>query len=413
MRLRRSSPCCCSRWPPSSCSPASASAAAAAAAAPAAAAAAAAGAPAAAAAAGPAPAVLIASVNKHWLYRFDGSPDGQETVPFEREVPGCTLEGRPLPCRIVAADSEEAAVAAGAHATVWHAPSGCWVGRRPAGSSHLRIVAATESSVWYNCLDHPGFMSQFDAEMTYRMCSQVPLHFFVPMYSAALDSDHLLAPPAPFAEKLTAIAHVCSNCPWPGEFSGRTGIVKRVRALLEGGRSPVRFLSYGRCERNAQMPAGAKGDKRRLFRMHKFCFAMENSVAMDYVSEKLWDALLAGCVPVYLGAPNVRAFLPDPDAAIIYGEGRIQTPEDLVAELERLASDPAAYAAKLAWKSKTRLSDFPPGFQLLARRSEMFLPHVQCQLCAFVGAHARDPARRYTTCLWNTTWLERGFSADG
>jgi hypothetical protein len=82
-----------------------------------------------------------------------------------------------------------------------------------------------------------------------------------------------------------------------------------------------------------------------------------------------------------------------------------------VAELERLAGDPEAYAKMLAWKSKTRLEDFPPGFQLLARRSEMFLPHAQCQLCELVARHRLNPGQRYTTCLWNQTWLQHGFAA--
>ena len=40
--------------------------------------------------------------------------------------------------------------------------------------------------------------------------------------------------------------------------------------------------------------------------------AMENSLAKDYVSEKLWHAFRAGCVPIYYGAPNIIDFLPDP-----------------------------------------------------------------------------------------------------
>ncbi len=39
---------------------------------------------------------------------------------------------------------------------------------------------------------------------------------------------------------------------------------------------------------------------------------------MDYVTEKLYDAFVAGCVPLYLGAPNIANLLPDPDAIIDY-----------------------------------------------------------------------------------------------
>jgi hypothetical protein len=82
-------------------------------------------------------------------------------------------QGFDLPCRFISARDEAAAAALKVDATIWHAPTYCWVGNRPPGSAHLRIVGSTESAVYYNCLDHPGFMAQFDMEMTYRMCSQV------------------------------------------------------------------------------------------------------------------------------------------------------------------------------------------------------------------------------------------------
>ncbi len=44
----------------------------------------------------------------------------------------------------------------------------------------------------------------------------------------------------------------------------------------------------------------------------------ENSIATDYVTEKLYDAFVAGCVPVYYGAPNIEDLLPDPDSIIDY-----------------------------------------------------------------------------------------------
>jgi hypothetical protein len=31
-----------------------------------------------------------------------------------------------------------------------------------------------------------------------------------------------------------------------------------------------------------------------IFRRHKFCVAMENSISVDYITEKVWDALSAG-----------------------------------------------------------------------------------------------------------------------
>ena len=43
---------------------------------------------------------------------------------------------------------------------------------------------------------------------------------------------------------------------------------------------------------------------------YKFTIAFENAVARDYVTEEFYDLLIAGSVPIYLGAPNIDDFAP-------------------------------------------------------------------------------------------------------
>jgi len=50
---------------------------------------------------------------------------------------------------------------------------------------------------------------------------------------------------------------------------------------------------------------------------YKFCVAMENSIRQDYMTEKLWDALAAGCIPIYLGSKNAPHIIPDPQSIIM------------------------------------------------------------------------------------------------
>jgi alpha(1,3/1,4) fucosyltransferase len=45
-------------------------------------------------------------------------------------------------------------------------------------------------------------------------------------------------------------------------------------------------------------------------RQYKFALVIENAVFPGYVSEKILDAFFAGCIPVYLGAPDVTNFIP-------------------------------------------------------------------------------------------------------
>lgn len=98
---------------------------------------------------------------------------------------------------------------------------------------------------------------------------------------------------------------------WVGEWLGVCGWV------YVGGCVPMCFLSLTSLSSSpfphpALHACNAAADCR-----YKFCVAMENSVRQDYVTEKIWDALGAGCIPVYLGFSNARDFVPDPDSYIL------------------------------------------------------------------------------------------------
>ena len=56
------------------------------------------------------------------------------------------------------------------------------------------------------------------------------------------------------------------------------------------------------------------GPKHCALTHYPFYLAFENSEAVGYASEKLWQGLLAGSVPIYWGAPDVLDLLPHRDA---------------------------------------------------------------------------------------------------
>jgi len=43
---------------------------------------------------------------------------------------------------------------------------------------------------------------------------------------------------------------------------------------------------------------------------YKFTFVVENSEIIGYVTEKIINALVAGCIPVYFGAPDIDKYVP-------------------------------------------------------------------------------------------------------
>ncbi|CAF1357130.1 unnamed protein product [Adineta ricciae] len=45
--------------------------------------------------------------------------------------------------------------------------------------------------------------------------------------------------------------------------------------------------------------------KLALSKEYLFTISIEDSLTFDYISEKLWQPLMIGSVPIYLGDPNV------------------------------------------------------------------------------------------------------------
>lgn len=55
---------------------------------------------------------------------------------------------------------------------------------------------------------------------------------------------------------------------------------------------------------------GAIPGKHAVLRKYKFSICYENARFPGYITEKIFDALFAGCIPIYLGAPDVTDPIP-------------------------------------------------------------------------------------------------------
>ena len=56
---------------------------------------------------------------------------------------------------------------------------------------------------------------------------------------------------------------------------------------------------------------GAVKSKNETYKNYKFSICYENAEGFNgYITEKIFDCFLAGCVPVYLGAPNITDYIP-------------------------------------------------------------------------------------------------------
>ncbi len=163
--------------------------------------------------------------------------------------------------------------------------------------SQVWTAFSLESVENYPCLDDVSFMKLFDYEMSYRKKADIWTPYL----------RHQL----PLWQK-TAIQPKTKFC--AAFLSSPYNQSKRVQILSELMRY-IRVDSYGKIFQTHRLTED-KGYKTKLdiIAHYKFTIAFENSIGVDYVTEKLYQPLIAGSIPVYLGAPNVNGFSPGDNA---------------------------------------------------------------------------------------------------
>jgi hypothetical protein len=77
------------------------------------------------------------------------------------------------------------------------------------------------------------------------------------------------------------------------------------------------------------------------FQPYRFCLVMENFVQESYVTEKLLNAFMGGCIPIYYGSRTVFEMF-NKDAFVFYD---IENPEVALARVRELEFSPEAYNA--------------------------------------------------------------------
>jgi hypothetical protein len=81
-----------------------------------------------------------------------------------------------------------------------------------------------------------------------------------------------------------------------------------------GWERPTRYVYGRRAERYAAAAKkswrGSVPDKLSTLEQYKFSICFENCIFSGWVTEKILDSMLAGCVPIYWGAPDIEEFIP-------------------------------------------------------------------------------------------------------
>jgi hypothetical protein len=272
----------------------------------------------------------------------------------------------PAHCTVAARFTHDPAERVGADAVLFHLPTldpaELVEARRPPGQ--VWVAWSLESRVMCPLLDDAAAMARFDLTMTYERSSDVWHPYFGPELLPQLRA------PVTARTQAAPVVWLQSN----GEDA--TGRVAYVAELLRR----VRVDSYGRLLRTRAEVVPPGTDARvALYQGYKFALAFENSVATDYVTERIFDALRAGAVPVYRGCPEVADLLPSPSCYI--DASRFSSATELGAHLDHLDRDDEAYGGYQRWR------DEPLAPAFLAHLQRLREPPL-CRLAAAVARHA-------------------------
>ncbi|KAM6987991.1 alpha-(1,3)-fucosyltransferase 4-like [Tautogolabrus adspersus] len=187
------------------------------------------------------------------------------------------------------------------------------------------------------------FDGVFNLTLTYRTDSDIflPYGYLVPTIHRSLRNNFAHPLRAPARSQLLRprlLAWVISN--W-SESHARVAFYYQLRRY-------IRVDVFGRAGRPLPEDSGS-GSVVRMLGRYQFYLALENSQHKDYITEKLWNAVLAGAIPVVLGPSrqNYERFLPS--EAFIHVDD-FPTVRALARYLLRLRLDPARLRRHLNWR---------------------------------------------------------------
>ena len=84
-------------------------------------------------------------------------------------------------------------------------------------------------------------------------------------------------------------------------FDWNPSLFRFLHMWLKGSRMHYRKIKNYR---------GTVKSKWEIYAKYRFAICYENSSVQGYVSEKIFDAMVYGCVPIYLGAPDILKYIP-------------------------------------------------------------------------------------------------------
>lgn len=228
------------------------------------------------------------------------------------------------------------------------------------------MINSMESEVNYpNLMAARLGQTNFDWISTYRLDSDIPMPYFdfrsFDLFRK-LPEDEDVKKDSSSPEHPTVVSFI-SNC----------GPEKRLNYIRELSKY-IPVSNYGQCLRNVPNEGYVRKDE--IIPKKKFVLVFENTETWDYATEKFYDALTLGSIPVVLGSPNVAELAPDMNSFIDVKD--FSHPKELAKYLLYLDENETEWYKYMEWKNR----GLDPRFE---SKLDMSLLHSRCRLCLKVA----------------------------
>ena len=278
------------------------------------------------------------------------------------------------------------------------------------------IIYIGESSAQYRSLQMSNYMHLYNYSIGWRRhgvdtLTPEPGVFIKALLDGVAEQQKAgISPPVSFEAKTRndMMSVWISNCGMI--HNGRNRILEMIST------NRITLASYGSCGRNAEIPTridecGAlkscanwtaigvfpTGARRYMQKVHTvaqhmFMFAAENSDCDWYHTEKVHHALLAGSIPVYVGAPTIVNVVPSES---IIEVRKFASAGALADHMHSIMTNQTLYEQYHAWRNRALDRHIA---EILREENRRRKGGFDCDLCVRISARALSSVRPYTEC---------------
>ena len=208
------------------------------------------------------------------------------------------------------------------------------------------------------------FLKQFSAVITSDVNIDHPNPIFrqsgLPWHVGRRQKNHVNIEFSKNYDELTAMPSIPK--------SKLISVVTSSKTMSEGHRQRLEFANQLKAHFGDKIDLFGRGlceieDKWDALADYKYHVAIENSAVNHYWTEKLGDAFLAGCHPIYYGCPNILDYFPEGSLTSI----DIFDPQKAMAVIEACLVENRYEASEpLIWKARKMVLDTHNLFPMIA-----------------------------------------------